>query len=859
MSITGKIIDWVEVLADLIDDPESRPAGYAEPHYAVSETVTISRDQGVYVYHLPDDQLGQGSSLGNARAWAETKGNGDMLSLFSIDAGTKVFGGLSVTYLLPFSNLSTYGKPMPKDSKDERDHFTRAMPSASGSIHLHPAYQQREFVIGDGLHILETFFLPCISEDDPAAAYEVVSFVNRTPHPIGITAVVSVGLRGQTDIDLHADYDSSRNAIIAWNESNPDWVRVFGSMDGLKGYWATTDQEGAYSPRKPLPSKTRECGDLTGALQFDLLILPGQHKKIKTALAFSAAGRKNALKAYDWAASHSRALKETIDYYQWILCDSIVEMPDDLLTQGVQWAKACLVRPISHYNVGLAVTNDPGRSNNLVTRDTAWYTHGCDFVNPQWSCEMLDVLSRHQRQDGLMPEYMNGNTGKTQDYDMNINDGTPLYVMAVAHHIKTTGHWNCLRHLYDSAHKATDHILKQRDENGLIKCTATGIGPKAFCGWRNVLENEQLTGVITEINAECYGALIAMADLAELRGYFGDAQRYRNHAEQLKSDINKHLINPDNGLYYLNIDLRGNRITQVTCDQIFPLIFGIAERETEKIVIARLAEHDFMTPGGIRVLPSENPQYDPAFQAGCMGGVWPGVTWWYAMSSAHSDPRIMAESLHNAYHHYLVDPKVYNTVPGQFSEWSDGQTLVNRGMRLSPWDSPRFLWAAIEGLAGIKVGLNGISLHPQIPSEWQWLRIHNVIYQDGKLSYFLTRESDGLHVYTPNRFGCEFEQHNYDEAIPGGAEIITTGICTTAYRKGSETLICLGNSLPQPAAGPFLTHHALDSGKRYQIQSLGSHLPHWENMGVRKGSELQRIIVRIEKQGYALYKFTEKE
>jgi hypothetical protein len=30
------------------------------------------------------------------------------------------------------------------------------MPSAPGAIHLHPAYQQHEFVIGDGLQILKT-------------------------------------------------------------------------------------------------------------------------------------------------------------------------------------------------------------------------------------------------------------------------------------------------------------------------------------------------------------------------------------------------------------------------------------------------------------------------------------------------------------------------------------------------------------------------------------------------------------------------------------------------------------------------------------------------------------------------------
>ncbi len=93
MTVVGWAIDWAEALAGAADDPESRPAGFAEPHDPVSPHVTVSRDHGLYVYHLADDQLGQGSSLGNAAAWAETKGTGDLLGLWSIEAGVRILGG----------------------------------------------------------------------------------------------------------------------------------------------------------------------------------------------------------------------------------------------------------------------------------------------------------------------------------------------------------------------------------------------------------------------------------------------------------------------------------------------------------------------------------------------------------------------------------------------------------------------------------------------------------------------------------------------------------------------------------------------------------------------------------------------
>jgi hypothetical protein len=176
-------------------------------------------------------------------------------------------------------------------------------------------------------------------------------------------------------------------------------------------------------------------------------------------------------------------------------------------------------------------------------------------------------------------------------------------------------------------------------------------------------------------------------------------------------------------------------------------------------------------------------------------------------------------------------------------------------MRLSPWDSPRFLWSAIEGLAGIRLGVDSIGLDPRIPNDWQWLRVHNVLYKDTSLSFFLTRQQDGFHVYTVNKFECDFPLHKYDEELAAGTESITTGISTIAFRKNNDILICLGSSLGMPAIGPFLAHHAVNKEKKYHVFALVSHDKNWKDLGTLKGSQLQRIVVRIEERGYALYRF----
>ena len=51
----------------------------------------------------------------------------------------------------------------------------------------------------------------------------------------------------------------------------------------------------------------------------------------------------------------------------------------------------------------------------------------------------------------------------------------------------------------------------------------------------------------------------------------------------------------------------------------------------------------------------------------------------------------MVEALRSSFAHYAADPKTNNTVPCQVGERFDGESLINRGTRLSPWEPSRFL------------------------------------------------------------------------------------------------------------------------------------------------------------------------
>ena len=92
-------------------------------------------------------------------------------------------------------------------------------------------------------------------------------------------------------------------------------------------------------------------------------------------------------------------------------------------------------------------------------------------------------------------------------------------------------------------------------------------------------------------------------------------------------------------------------------------------------------------------------------------------------------------------------------MPGQFSEWFDGESLVNRGMRLSPWEPPRFLWAAVEGVCGLTLTGDQPQINPLVPPSWKWVALRRLPYAGREISYFAVRTGEGFHLFTT----CEIE------------------------------------------------------------------------------------------------------
>ena len=772
------------------------------------------------------------------------------------------------------------------DSMEAYLHLRQETP---GQFEIHPAYQRHAYHLPGHLDVEETVFVPHVAapgitdtQEDLEALllYQVVELHNQAQLERRLRIYGYARLHGATPADITAVYDPAlcQGALVASNASKPEWVRIFG-LSGRKarvsGWETTFDASQVYETTHvfPLNNDTSASGGVLGALQVDVDLAPGETVKFAFVAAFSHEGEARARQTFDRAWNYERALRETMNYYSRAVGQTEIITPDPLINQGVIWAKVNMLRVMSDYSTGPAFTNDPSRSSAVVGRDACWFVYGCDHLLPGFSRHLLDAFAKRQEPDGKILEYYHAVTDERFDDGLNINDNTPLFILAVNHHYRETNDGAYLRQIYPAVRRAAQHILTQRDteldeipadqKRGLVVCTARGTEVYGICGWRNIIPNYTLNGAVTEVNAECAAALRAAAHLGkEVDTPEGrqDAIIFHEAAEALTTAINTHLLNPETGLYYLTIDLDGNRRTDVTSDELFPVIFRVATDEVSYRIISRLNSPDFWTPAGIRTVSRESPDYDPYGQWGLMGGVWPGVTWWYAFAAKAYHPEFMVRALRSSFEHYARDPKKNNTVPGQFSELVDGESLVNRGMRLSPWEPPRFLWAAVEGVCGVKLSTERIGLSPLLPRDWHWVGVRRLFYHGRELAFFAARQDDGFHVFGTADFETQegYCKHHYREDISEQVHPLNALAHHIAFKRPGEIMICLASSSQQTMLVALRLNGALEPEQVYHVEMYNSERHAWVEGETSRGVDMRELAVDIEEGGYRLLRFLEQ-
>ena len=337
-------------------------------------------------------------------------------------------------------------------------------------------------------------------------------------------------------------------------------------------------------------------------------------------------------------------------------------------------------------------------------------------------------------------------------------------------------------------------------------------------------------------------------------GVDADVAEFEGHAANLRTAIHEHLYNPGNDLYYLNIDVDGRPRSDITADLVFPVIFGVADEDMAARIVNRLSAEDFWTEAGIRTVPRGAPNYGATHGYGLLGGVWVGVTFWFAFAAARFNPDLMARSLATSFTHYSRDPGKNNTVPGQFSEWLHGETLVNEGMMLSPWFPPRYVWAAVEGVAGLDITTDPPGLQPRLAPQWRWYGMRGLPFRGRSLTWFAVRTPD-ISIYANTAFSGTAAQ-TYGEDISHTLRLTGGSVVAIALRRPGSFVVLIGNTTELSVAAAFELVDCELAGM-HEVRVYNSLRNAWVEGGTRSPGDLRRgTRVNIERKGFSVFEYT---
>lgn len=792
-------------------------------------------------YEVGDNDVAAGSTLGAPRGVVVIKANGAIEKFYSVDAGATLIAGVNVRYWDERTGAPLQRRP--------------------GRFIFHPDRQEHVFEIDGGLLVREQIvtFNPQLEpgENDDPLAYYGVTIENAGDRDAIFSSLCAADMRAETGDDVAVRYDARLHAFFAWNASQSQFARALRASRAPASWETTNDHDKCSRISFPGELADGASGGHIALFHHRHRIAAGRRATVTFVLASTANGTRRLRRTCEGAPAIGSALARTRAHYDAVLSRAVVVTPDPSVNRGVLWAKANMMRSQLKAPTGRCFVNDPTRSNNSVARDTAWFAYGADYVNTAFARESLMAYLQRIERKGLVPEYYDVRTGATADYKLNINDDTPLIVLALWHHFNTTGDLGFLRRAYPAARRAANYVLSQRNAQGLVWCTSTGTWEEGIVGWRNVIDGYTISGASTEINSECYAALGAVAAMAKRLKKRADAAYFENARDELRAAVNTHLIDPATGLYYLNIGTDGVPRTNVTCDMIFPVMFDVAERETAARVVSRLSMPDFWSAAGIHTVPRNDLEYGPTRGFGLLGGVWVGVTFWFAFAAARFNPSFMASALSDSFKHYSRDPRRNNTVPGQFSEWLHGETLVNQGMMLSPWFPPRYLWAAIEGAAGLDLSGDAPRVDPRLAPSWRWLGVRNLRLRGRAVSWFVVRLPE-LTMFANFDFESDLEYHAYrNDATERLIGDVGADMTVIALEREDEIAIFVGNTSDRTVVGPLRLRGGVRG--RYAVRTFSSLRGDWsDDPDVRASDLLRGVPVQIDRHGFLLMRLRAK-
>ncbi len=374
-------------------------------------------------------------------------------------------------------------------------------------------------------------------------------------------------------------------------------------------------------------------------------------------------------------------------------------------------------------------------------RDTMWSLYAVNsYGDKVLAKQALEFLAKRQRDDGKMMHEFSLTAGSLHGdldwaklgYEYAAADSTPLFIMAIADYVRTTGDLDFLRAHWDQVKKAYEFDRTHDSDGDGVYDNSQGTGWVE--AWPPKMPNQEI--YLASLDLASTHAIADMARLMQDQTLASSAAAQSKHIAEVVASYKQ-----SDGMYAFSRNRDG------TFDQtstIFPSVALWGEKESlpePDAMLSLWASHHFATDWGVRSVNDTASVFDPISYH--QGSVWPLFTGWASLAQYRAGRPLAgyAALMRNVDLTWAQDPGfVTEVLSGRFFQ------PLGRSSSHQLWSSAMVLSPAIRGLFGIEVDAlhRTLYLHPQLPASWDFAEIHNVRVGDEFYAITLKRDRDHL-------------------------------------------------------------------------------------------------------------------
>ncbi|MFZ0747696.1 MAG: hypothetical protein WAM85_25050 [Terracidiphilus sp.] len=540
---------------------------------------------------------------------------------------------------------------------------------------------------------------------------------------------------------------------------------------------------------------------------FPLLMAVGTN----TAAATNAALGETLAKLNDGIAASYQAHD---DSYKKLLANSVsVDTPDGALDEAFQWAEISIeqLKAVAEPSGETALVAGYYESGDSARPGFGWF-FGRDALYTLYavngygdfalSRSELEFLIRRQRDDGkIMHEY--SQTAEAVDwrafpYMYAAADSTPLFLLAVADYVRSSG----------------DVAFLTAHRDAIEKAWAFETDPAHDTDHDGIYDNSQGTGWVESWpggmpHQEIYLALLdqqasaAMAQIEKLLQNSSKAETAERRAETIAKTINAEYYDPQKFCYAFsrNIAKDGTASLDRTTT-VYPALAWWSNLPGTKTsngdgsilmqpngCLSQLADATLNTDWGLRDVANNEKFYDGMSYH--QGSVWPLFTGWAALAEYRGGQPLAG------YQMLMENANLTRAQDlGAVTELLSGDFFVPFGRSTSHqlWSSAMVITPTLRGLFGIDIDAQTktITVNPHLPASWNEAAVMNLQIPGGTTSLYFKKTSDRLEIYMSPTDGDEWHLRS---DLPG----VTFGPLDTELFKKLRIPPHQGLRIPFPA------------------------------------------------------------